>query len=576
MTRLLQIVGTALALISTPITAQTAISGRQVNVDGVRLDTALAAKADSATVASALATKVDSTAVSAAIAAASGKSSTLSVGFTQASPQIPSVTSFVVSPLASAPLVDYVAHLRQSVFVGDWTTRASVSVVCSGGTSAWTVGGQTATISCGASAATVQAALSGLSTVGATGVTVAGTSPYVVSYSPDYVGSGGLFTGKQLAVSGAGLTGPSANASLSWANMWGVDTGFLFAENSYHVTGASGTDGNGIAVMYGGLYEANLRSAANIGRIVGLTAETSFAGANSIGRVGRMTAMQVNSILHKDGSLIYPGTADEVIGLSVGGNQAARTFTDGVTNGTAAITSATAQFTTADVGKVVTGTNVAANSYVAAVTSTTLTLNKPTTGSGSGIAVTIAGTARCTVCLTARFGTGSVETNGQLSVKGWKDEPVAIFSGTNNQTSDLAQFILNGNKQFYINRTGNASSQSGFTAFEGNGAGQSALGYTNGPAKPGVSFGFPFDASIYRDGVGIIATGGGLRLGNNTAQATNATPIATGPRLFGGPGAPGTITGAALGDFYFRADGAGFSGAIHIYQYSGTAWVGLL
>jgi hypothetical protein len=507
----------------------------------------------------------------------SGRSARLGVGLVAPSDQVPSVTTFVVSPLANAPLVDYVAHLRQTVYTGDWTTRATVTVTCTGGTAAWTIGGQSTSISCAATAATVQSALQALSSVGAGGVTVTGgpggSAAYVVSYSPVYIANNRF---KALTVDGSNLTGTSAGAAITWVNNWGVDTGFLFAENGYHVTGAASGDGNGAAVLNGSLFENDLRSNANVGRIFGLTAEASFAGANSTGTTDVMASLRVNSILHKDGSLVYPGTATNAFALDVGGIQAARGFADGVTSGTNTVTSASAQFTANDVGKVITGTNIAANSYIVSVTSTVATLNQPTSGSGSGLTITIAGTAQCSTCYTARFGAGTVATNGQLLIQGWrKDEDTIKVSGANNQTADLFSLWSNsfGSRVMHFSPAGALNLSGGITTFEGLSY-QATVGYVNGVAKGGIALGNPLDTGLYRDGVGRLATGGCLKVGPNIDPGTtNAVSTATGPCLYGSTGAPGTVRSVVSGDMWFNATVT--IGQPWAYQYDGTTWRGV-
>ena len=74
---------------------------------------------------------------------------------------------------------------------------------------------------------------------------------------------------------------------------------------------------------------------------------------------------------------------DGCIGLSPG-----RFVNDGVTNGTTAFTSQTANFTAVDVGRSVTGTNIPANTTISSVTnSTTVVMNNAATGSGTGLVI---------------------------------------------------------------------------------------------------------------------------------------------------------------------------------------------
>lgn len=67
------------------------------------------------------------------------------------------------------------------------------------------------------------------------------------------------------------------------------------------------------------------------------------------------------------------------------------TFTDGVsTNNSTIYTSARANFVSGDVGRVITGTNIPANTYIASRTdSTTIVLSQNATGSGTGLSFTI-------------------------------------------------------------------------------------------------------------------------------------------------------------------------------------------
>jgi hypothetical protein len=69
----------------------------------------------------------------------------------------------------------------------------------------------------------------------------------------------------------------------------------------------------------------------------------------------------------------------------VGLNTAGRSVADGVTNGTTTVTSATAAFTAADVGRPVSGTDIPANTTIASVTNgTTVVLSQAATGTHSG------------------------------------------------------------------------------------------------------------------------------------------------------------------------------------------------
>lgn len=72
----------------------------------------------------------------------------------------------------------------------------------------------------------------------------------------------------------------------------------------------------------------------------------------------------------------------------------ARTVTDGVTNTDTSLTSATAAFTSADVGRAVTGAGIPANTVISSVTSSTaVVLSKATTATATGVSVTITSVA---------------------------------------------------------------------------------------------------------------------------------------------------------------------------------------
>lgn len=75
---------------------------------------------------------------------------------------------------------------------------------------------------------------------------------------------------------------------------------------------------------------------------------------------------------------------------SGGGAPPGQTFTDGVSNGTTTYTSATAAFTSADVGRTITGTNIPSNTTISSVTNaTTIVLSAAATGSGTSLSFTL-------------------------------------------------------------------------------------------------------------------------------------------------------------------------------------------
>lgn len=72
-----------------------------------------------------------------------------------------------------------------------------------------------------------------------------------------------------------------------------------------------------------------------------------------------------------------------------------RTVADGVTNTTTLLTSATAAFTQADIGRTVAGTGIPANTTIISVTSATnVVLSAPETATASGVSITIGAAAQ--------------------------------------------------------------------------------------------------------------------------------------------------------------------------------------
>ena len=135
-------------------------------------------------------------------------------------------------------------------------------------------------------------------------------------------------------------------------------------------------------------------------------------------------------------------TAGEIatLGLSVVAMEeqaGSRSVSDGVTTNTdATVTSATAAFTDADVGKRVTGTGIPANATVASVTNaTTIELSAVATATDTGVDITI-GTALATASLPTglkpfKFNHGSVTAGGSaLNVK------AATIAGDNALNTD--------------------------------------------------------------------------------------------------------------------------------------------
>lgn len=90
---------------------------------------------------------------------------------------------------------------------------------------------------------------------------------------------------------------------------------------------------------------------------------------------------------------------------------ATRVVADGVLNTTTTVTSATAAFTSADVGAAISGTGIPANATIASVTNaTTVVISAAATATASGVTLTITQTAALGVpvlatALNAAFGT---------------------------------------------------------------------------------------------------------------------------------------------------------------------------
>ncbi len=467
----------------------------------------------------------------------------------------PSNASFPISPSVLPPSVgaDVVAHARSTIFTGDWTTSVQVTINGSGGTARWTVGGQYADIAPTAAASAVQAALQGLSTVGAGNLIVTGGpgaagggTPYVVKYAVGFIEVSGFLP---LTVSSTNLTGGAATATLTWTNQWGGDTGYVFGESAYHVTGTNPGDGNGIAFLAGASFEADQKSDGHIGTMIGLLAEASFAGPSAGGNVDILIGLQVNPSYHKDGASQASGTADTVYGLRVSGVQNARSFTDGVTvSGTPALTSATAMFSSTDQNKVITGAGIPAGTWISSVTSpTAVVLSAAATASASGVSVTIHGTHQASNAYTAWFGAGKVQANGQVAINGWQDEPQLMVTGLSDQVADLQQWWRGGNIKAKVDSNGGVNSYAYLQAYADDATYQAIIGYvgTSG-GKPGIVFGGSQDTGIIRDAAGVLGIAGGLRLGTGFSSVT-------GGRLWSGSGAP-DVADSVAGDFYFRTD----------------------
>lgn len=456
----------------------------------------------------------------------------LSLGLGVADRAVPSIAIFTLSTADLVDVeIDMVGHVRDTVFNGSWYTSASVVINASGGTAAWSVGGQAANIAATASAATVQTALQALSSVGAGNLTVTGGpgaagggTPYIVTYAPKYIAADAFLP---LTLNAASLTGGAATAAITWTNNWGDKTGILFGENGYHVTGTAPGDGNGIAVLYGGLFEVDQKSNGTIGKMIGSSAEASWSGANAGGVVESIISMQVNSPLHKDGALPYNGTATSAYALLVKGVQRTRTFTTGATtSGSPTLTWPSGQFVSTDTGKVITGAGIPANTYIAAILgATSVTMSNNATATATGATVTIKGTAQATTAYTAHFGNGDVGINGRTTINGWTNEVQLSVVGSNGQTADLQDWwAVGANKVARLTAGGVFSSSNSHVAAEGLSF-QTTLGAAGPASEAGVKFGSAGDAAIYRSGVHVITTGP-LDVFKTGQNVTGSRPVA--------------------------------------------------
>lgn len=96
--------------------------------------------------------------------------------------------------------------------------------------------------------------------------------------------------------------------------------------------------------------------------------------------VGRVYTVNFNQIVPGYG---YPGT---------GPDSPTRTVADGVTNSTTTVTSATAAFTSADIGRPISGAGIPTGATIVTVTSATaVVISSAATASASGVSVTVTG-----------------------------------------------------------------------------------------------------------------------------------------------------------------------------------------
>lgn len=128
----------------------------------------------------------------------------------------------------------------------------------------------------------------------------------------------------------------------------------------------------------------------------GVDPETEAAYLNRLS--SELQLLAPRPILAADFAAMAPNVEGVFRALAIDGLNPGRTVTDGVTNSTATVTSATANFVSGDVGRPISGTNIPASTYIGIVNSTTsiglsssATSNVPVnaTGSGTGITLTI-------------------------------------------------------------------------------------------------------------------------------------------------------------------------------------------
>ena len=180
------------------------------------------------------------------------------------------------------------------------------------------------------------------------------------------------------AVAGSGFTAPAvpsaptglaaSNGSSSSTLTWTAVTGATPAVTTYNV--------------YRGL--ATNPTTVLAGAVGNVTTYTDATAVNSTTYFYRVTA--VNAV----GESAYSNNASATPAAATGLPVLARTVTDGVTNTTATITSATAVFTAADVGKTINHANFPANSTIASVTNTTTAvMNASATASGTALTFVI-------------------------------------------------------------------------------------------------------------------------------------------------------------------------------------------
>jgi hypothetical protein len=113
------------------------------------------------------------------------------------------------------------------------------------------------------------------------------------------------------------------------------------------------------------------------------------------------------------GSAILSATADSSYTapthtVTIAAGQGPRQVTDGVTNSTTTVTSATAAFSIGDIGRPVSGAGIPAGTVIAAVASaTSITISAPATATASGVTLTLGGGVGALVQEVVAIGTGT-------------------------------------------------------------------------------------------------------------------------------------------------------------------------
>lgn len=201
----------------------------------------------------------------------------------------------------------------------------------------------------------------------------------------------------------------------------------LTGNGSVAATTLSGGGGGGTSVLTSA--HVFVGNGSNVATDVALSGDASITNAGVLSVVGlRGVALAVGaptagqSYVHNGTNFALTSAAGRTVVAKVSGYTAvdkdvvladasSRGASDGVTNGTATVTSATAAFVAGDVGKPITGTNIPANTYIGIVNSGTSiglssspTSNVPVSATGSTTAVITIGAPFSVTLPTATIG----------------------------------------------------------------------------------------------------------------------------------------------------------------------------